>query len=120
MTNRQTPPGRTSIARVVVVKPFGPHHRTRCFGLVHASKTSSRGASNTRVVTIVRASCPVSRLYLASMLLLLGLKFLEIIVQPVEAGVPEAAISFKPVVDVLESRRLAPAGPPLRLRGRGG
>jgi len=52
------------------------------------------------------------------MLLLLGLKFLEIIVQPVEAGVPEAAISFKPVVDVLESRRLDPAGPPLRLRAR--
>src|ERR1700736_2349249 len=115
MTNRQTPPGRTSIARMVVVKPFGPHHCTRCFGSVQASKTSSRGASNMRVVTIVRVSCLVPRLGLASMLLLLGLKFLEIIVQPVEAGVPEAAILFKPVVDVLKAGRLDPAWPPLRL-----
>jgi hypothetical protein len=101
-------------AKEVVVKPFGPHPCTRCFGLVHASKTSSRGASNTRVVRIVRA-CPVPRLFLASMLLLLGLKFREIIVQLVEAGVPEAAILFKPVVDVLEGGRLDPAWPPLRL-----
>jgi hypothetical protein len=40
------------------------------------------------------------------MLLLLGLKFLKIIVQPVEVGIPEAAILFKPVVDVLEGGRL--------------
>jgi hypothetical protein len=49
------------------------------------------------------------------MFLLLGLKFLEIIVQPVEAGVAEAATSFKPVVDVLEGGRLDPARPLLRL-----
>jgi hypothetical protein len=33
----------------------------------------------------------------------------------IEAGVPEAAILFKPVVDVLEGGKLDPAGPPLRL-----
>src|ERR1700731_4770408 len=115
MTNRQPPPGRRSIARVVVVKPVGPHHCTGCFGSVHASKTSSRGASNTRVVMIDRGSGPVPGLCLAAILLLIGLFFFEIIVQPVEAGVPEAAILFKPVVDVFEGGWLDPAWPPLRL-----
>ena len=41
--------------------------------------------------------------------------FLEIIIQSIEAGVPETAILFKPVVDVLEAGRLDPAWPPLRL-----
>src|SRR5262245_6722111 len=55
MTNRQTPPGRKSIACVVVVKPFGPHHRPTRLGSVHAPHTSSRGASKTRVMTISRS-----------------------------------------------------------------
>ena len=40
----------------VVVNPFGPHHWTTCRGSVHRSKTSSRGASKTRVATISRWS----------------------------------------------------------------
>jgi len=51
MISRHSPPGRTSITSIVVVKPRGPHQFTTCFALVHASHTSSRGASNTRNIT---------------------------------------------------------------------
>src|SRR5581483_5082521 len=55
MMKRQTPPGRTSISCVVVVKPFGPHQRSICCCSVHARNTTARGASNVRVVTISRS-----------------------------------------------------------------
>src|SRR5882762_7057078 len=55
MTKRQTPPAFTSILRVVVVKPFGPHHLPMCSGSVHTFHTSSRGASKMRVAAISRS-----------------------------------------------------------------
>src|SRR5208282_3297591 len=51
MTSYIFPPGRTSHSQTGLVNPFGPHHCARCFGSVHALKTSSRGASNSRVMT---------------------------------------------------------------------
>src|ERR1700674_479519 len=53
-------------------------------------------------------------LLLASTLLLLRLQLVQVFVQAVEALVPEAAIVVEPVVNVLQRRRLDPAGPPLR------
>ncbi len=38
-----------------VVQPSGAHQRMRRSGCVHAWKTSSRGASKTRVMTISRS-----------------------------------------------------------------
>src|ERR1700722_2290909 len=49
---RMSPPGRTSISQRGLVKPRGPHHCARCFGSVHAWKTSARGASKTRLMMI--------------------------------------------------------------------
>src|SRR6266508_924462 len=57
----------------------------------------------------------VARLFLASTLLLLRLQLVQIIVQAIEALVPKAAITFEPVVNVLQRVGLDPAGPPLRL-----
>src|SRR4051812_22522355 len=56
MVNRHTPPGRTSISRVVVVNPSGPHHLAICLASVHAANTRSRGASTVRVMTISRSA----------------------------------------------------------------
>src|SRR5262245_14486928 len=71
MTNFQTPPRRTSIDCVVVVKPSGPHQWPTCAGSVKASNTSSRGASIKRVTTISRsAATPVAAS--SSMVILLG------------------------------------------------
>src|SRR5205807_1435554 len=48
-------------------------------------------------------------------LFVLVLKFLQIAFQPIEALVPEAAIVFHPVSDILEGSCLQSARPPLRL-----
>ena len=52
LTKRYLPPGRRSISQTGIVWPLGPHHSFMCSGLVIASNTSSRGASNVRVMTI--------------------------------------------------------------------
>src|SRR5437867_11760539 len=49
-TNRQRPPGRTSILSTTVEYRLGPHHLGISVGSVHAFHTSSPGASNVRVV----------------------------------------------------------------------
>src|SRR5438093_9726240 len=71
-----------------------------------------------RVMTISRSDGVVkvvAALCFAVTFLLLLLQFNQIFVEALEALVPEAAIVFEPVGDVLERRRLEPAGPPLRL-----
>src|SRR5688572_16041277 len=113
MTNRQTPPGRTSISWVVVVKPRGPHQCVTWLGSVHVSNTSSRGASKSRVTTSSRSAVGPAGSLLAAMLLSLSLQVVQVITQAVEALVPEAAVGLHPVRDVLESVRPQPAGPPL-------
>src|SRR5215469_15053680 len=105
MTCRHNPPGTTSISEIVVEKPFGPHHCATCSGFVHASNTSSRGASTRRVRTISRSAVLGSVLVLAllaGMLFLLALKLLQIVVQAVEAFLIEPAVVLHPSRDVLE------------------
>src|SRR6266542_1533082 len=81
-----------------------------------ASNTRSRGASNTRVVTISRSDGVVT----VSTLLPLPIAFLpssalelvQVLVQPVVALLPELPVSFGPLGDVPERPRLEPGGPP--------
>src|SRR5262249_55467262 len=133
MTKRQTPPGRKSNLEVVVVKPNGPHHCARCFGLVQAEKTSARGASNSRVPMIDRGSRSRSTRLVAAIFSVLRawlvmatllntllvrifrLQLLQIGIQPIETLVEKTPVMIEPVVDVLEHARLDPARPPLRL-----
>src|SRR5687768_18252739 len=118
MTKRHTPPGRMSNALVVLVKPSGPHHCARCLGSVHASNTSSRGASSTRVVMMARGSRSRSMLLLADTLLLrfvLRLQLAKIILQAVETFFPEAAIALQPIVNAFQSLGFDAARAPLRL-----
>src|SRR5580698_9034778 len=123
MTKRQTPPGLKSKLDVVVVKPFGPHHCARCLGSVHAAKTRSRGASNSRVPMIDRGSLSRSRFVLAAMFVLLlgafagrglagffGLERFQVAIETIETLVVKSAILVEPVVDRLERARLDPAG----------
>ena len=127
MVKRHIPPGRTSMDRVVLVKPFGPSQCTRCSGSVHARKTSSRGASNTRVMTISRSAVSGWTLGLGhrgprwqlGRPPLLGLQLAQVLVQPVEALFPELAVALQPVGHVLERRGLQPARPPLGLAALG-
>src|SRR5262249_18779193 len=119
MTNRQTPPTRKSWEWVVVVKPFGPHHFAKCFGLVNAAKSNSGGASNMRVPMIERASLSRSILFSSAMsglplvLFSFGLQCPEVVIEPVETLLPETAVFFEPVVRFLERARIDAAGPHL-------
>src|SRR3954451_16301730 len=114
MTNSYTPPGLTSIANVLVVNPLGPHHCVRCFGSVQTSNTSSRGALRIRTATISRSPTSVAGILPAFILLLLLLKFLEVVVQAIEALVPEPAVMLDPLRHALERLPAQPARPPLR------
>src|SRR4051812_33496264 len=104
MTKRHSPPGLTSMCCVVVVKPFGPHHCTICFGSVHAFHTSARGASKLRVNTSSR-SLSLSFLFrfcraMFLPLLFAVLRFLHLFLQQgvegVEALVPDLAHMPRP------------------------
>src|SRR5688572_4224936 len=114
MTALQAPPGRRSIRTAEALKSFGPSQRTRCSGWVQALNTRLRGASNWRVIT---SSDPASRVALSLGAVIVGvlaLQLAQIVVQPVEAGIPERAIALDPVGDLLQRPGLQPAGPPLR------
>src|SRR5512144_1672924 len=122
MTKLHTPPGFTSILRVVVVKPRGPHHCTTCSGSVQASNTSSRGASIRRVMTISRSVGILASAVMASMplpFLLLRLNLAEINLQAVETFVPQRPVALQPRVHVLQRFGRDAAGPPLRLAAPG-
>src|SRR5690348_6491059 len=97
MQARQRPPGRGSSVTAAPVKPCGPSQLARWSGRVHAVNTSSRGASNTRVM--VRSG--------------IAGQGPQVLLEAVEAAVPEPAVGPDPVGDVRQGFRLQPAGPPL-------
>src|SRR6266404_4305082 len=115
MQKRKAPPGRASILQEGIVKPCGPHQRTRRSGSVHALKTRARGASKTRSMMSVRSAVVAVGLVLAAMSPSLPLQLAQVVVQAIEALLPETPIVLQPVCGVLEGTRLEPAGPPLRL-----
>src|SRR5215472_4652405 len=115
MPKRYAPPTRMSMSQWIVVKPCGPHQRATCSGCVQALNTNRRGVSMTRVTTSSRSAV----LMFASTSLLLALQFLQVVLQPVEALFPEAAVIFQPVSRALERARSQPAWPPLRRAAAG-
>src|SRR5207244_12679122 len=114
---RKAPPGRASIVQEGIVKPCGPHQRTRRSGSIHALKTRAHGASKTRSMMSVRSEVVAVAvgLVLAAMSPPLPLQLAQVVVHAMEALLPEAPIVLQPVRGVLEGTRLEPAGPPLRL-----
>src|SRR5258706_4529930 len=90
-----------------------------------ASKTSRRGASKPRVMTISRSvgvvtvNAALVLALLTDMLLLLLLQLAQIVVQTIEALLPEMAVVLHPVGDVFERTCLQPARPPLGLAPAG-
>src|SRR5262249_10475377 len=130
-TKRYLPPARTSISQESRDMPidFGAHHRLNKSGLVHAWNTMRAGALKVRVVTSSRSDVRStvvgffmglgSLSLLASIDLLLPLQFLDNLVPPVEACVPELAVPLDPCRLFLEAARAELAGPhaPDLLRG---
>src|SRR5262245_53549006 len=95
-----------------------PHQRLTCSGLVMASNTSCRGASNTRVSVIsVSDGVVLWKVLLfaalTGMTLLLGFEFLQIRVKSIEACFPDVTVAFGPLGHFLQGRCLDAAWPPL-------
>src|SRR5205823_9699837 len=90
-----------------------------CSHEVCASNTRSRGASKVRVITISRSDgvVTVSSLPLPPIALLLpsSLELVQVLVQPVVALLPEAAVRRGPLGDLPQRARLEPRRPPLPL-----
>src|ERR1700732_4638733 len=55
LTQRKAPFGRRSISQTASGTPLGSHQYATCSLLVQASKTTARGASKIRVITISRS-----------------------------------------------------------------
>src|SRR5712671_3491956 len=97
------------MSQEIVVKPRGPHHCAACFASVQAANTTSRGASNVRVIVSPRCPASLPALSLARILLsprVAGLEAGQIVVQAVEALVPERPIIFDPIGGGPERRRV--------------
>src|ERR1700732_2660018 len=126
-TQRKTPFGRRSISQTASGTPLGSHQFATCSALVHASKTTARGASKMRVNTISRpvgvvtVNVPVffigdlSLSLRASTSLVLLLHLFQVSIQPGKFLLPEAAKRLHPVSDILERNRHERARTPLRV-----
>src|SRR3954451_4342718 len=120
MQKRIAPPGRNSIWGVGNVKPAGPHQCTRCSGLLHVSNTSARGASKTRVMRSSRVSLLFSGMGLRFLRRVRGrdvrgLKPAQVVVEAIEALLPEVPVVFEPRDSIFHGCSLEPTRPPLRV-----
>src|SRR6185312_8536411 len=114
-------PTRRSISQVRNFEARGPHQFETCSGFVIASKTTSRGASKSRVmrISVSDGRVTVRRFLVASgmfhlLLFVFGLEFGKVIVEAVKTLFPELAIVFHPRRGVFERRGFEAAGTPLR------
>src|SRR5215469_5041046 len=101
----------------MVWNPCGPHHCVTCFGSVHTLKTTSRGASKTRVRTRSGAFLFAALLAPASgaaMVFLLFPDLSQVIVQSIEALSPEPPVALDPFRHLLQTSRFELTRPPLR------
>src|SRR5687768_13866666 len=119
--NRYLPPTRRSTSQIGKVQPLWmPSQRVRSSGFVQASKTSSRGASNTRVIAISRSLGVVISSFaaLAIMALPFSLRRLELVeqrVEPLVVAFPDLPVVLEPLRRVRERLALDPRRPALRL-----
>src|SRR5262249_20909881 len=113
MTYRQAPPGRRSISQTVISPRFACHQRRTSSGLVQALKTSSFGASNSRVIRICSSvgSVTVALRVTVMSFVLLVFEFVQHGIELLEALAPRALVVLDPVVDRLERLAVQPVEP---------
>src|SRR5215468_9078471 len=110
MHTRRVPPTRTSIFATGIVAPSGPYQALKCSGLVHICQTRPNGASMMR--SILTASVePLSVILLTCRSS--WPELFEVVVHPVEAGLPDGPVAFSPSRDLLKWRRVQGARPVL-------
>src|SRR4029453_11621068 len=110
MVSRNAPPGLTSIATLSsgTGHPGPPNQSANGSGSVHSLHTRSRAASKTRVIEMPRSSVGCSAIRGAILVAA------QAPVQPVEAGLPKAAVVVQPVGRFLERGAAQARGAQLR------
>src|SRR3954454_21709064 len=113
MTVAKAPPGRAStvIRSSGALVPVGPQKWVRCSGSTRQRKTSSRGASKTRLTC---RTCSVMGSSVRG-----GLQGAEVVVELVEALRPQPPVRLDPVHGSVQGGPLEVAGAELRLRAPG-
>src|SRR5262249_7953330 len=99
MHTRRVPPTRTSIFATGIVAPSGPYQALKCSGSVHIRQTRANGASTMRSITTASAE-PLSVIALACPSS--WPELFEVVIHPVEAGLPDGPIAFRPGRDLLK------------------
>src|SRR5215470_7028412 len=103
MHTRRVPPTRTSIFATGIVAPSGPYQALKCSGSVHICQTRADGASTMRSIltasaealSVIAFACPSS-----------WPELFEVVVHPVEAGLPDGPVAFRPGRDLLQRCRV--------------
>ena len=89
------PPTRTSIFATGMVAPSGPYHALKCSGSVHICQMRPTGASKLRSITTASWELLLSVIVRAC--LSSWSELLEVVVHPVEAGLPDRPVLLGPV-----------------------
>src|SRR2546422_8535849 len=111
MATRRVPPTRTSSFATGMVAPSGPYHAAKCPGSVHICQMRCTGASKLR--SIITASWEPSLSVIVLACLSLWLEVCEVLVHPVEAGLPDGPVLLGPGRDLLQRCRVEGAWPVL-------
>src|ERR1017187_7416933 len=124
---RKAPCGRRSISQTASGLPLGSHQCATCSAFVQASKTTARGASKMRVITISRSvgvviftapmffTSDLSLSLRAPSCFLFLLHLFQVVVQAGKFLLPEAAKGLHPVSDIPERIRHERTRTPLRI-----
>src|SRR5690242_3703440 len=94
MPTRRAPPTLTSIVAAGTVAPAGPYQAAKCCGSVHNRQTTSTGASKIRSITTASLE-PLRSPIVLTHLFSLSQVF-EVVVHPVEAGLPHRPVLLRP------------------------
>src|SRR5213083_569570 len=100
MHTRRVPPTCTSIFATGTLAPSGPYHAAKCSGSVHICQMRCTGASKLRSIT---TSWEPFLSLIVYACLSLRLELCEVVVHPVEAGLPDGPVLLGPGRDLLES-----------------
>src|SRR5215470_16156311 len=104
MPTRRAPPTRTSIFATTIVAPAGPYHAEKCSGSVHSLQSSSTGAGKQRSITTACSATSFSVIVLVRS----GRwhESCQVVVHPVEAGLPVGPAALRPGRDLVQWRRI--------------
>src|SRR5882724_11858083 len=98
MHTRRVPPTLTSIFATGMLAPSGPYQAWKCWGSVHICQMRCTGASKVRSITTESWEPLLSPIVFVC--LSLESQLSEVVVQPVEAGLPDRPVLLGPGRDV--------------------